>query len=72
MPRVRSRGNAMMNRLLYWQVWQLTHVSELLLGACLSRLAERMFALAIILYALDRFGSPVLPAGCHSHVLVRV
>ncbi len=32
----------------------------LLLAICLSRLAGRMFALAIVLYALTRFGSPVL------------
>jgi nitrate/nitrite transporter NarK len=31
-----------------------------LLATCLSRLAGRMFALTIVLYALTRFGSPVL------------
>jgi len=35
-------------------------VPELLLAACLSRLAGRMFMLAIVLYVLDRFHSPVL------------
>jgi MFS family permease len=49
-----------MSSLSYRQVLRLTHVSELLLGAFLSRLAARMFGLAVILYALDRFGSPVL------------
>src|SRR5262249_6646531 len=48
-----------MTALSYRQVWRLTHVRELLLGAFLSRLAARMFELAVILYALDRFGSPV-------------
>jgi len=33
---------------------------ELFLAACLSRLASRMFVLAIVLYVLDRFDSPVL------------
>ncbi len=33
---------------------------ELFLATCLARLASRMFALVIILYALERFGSPVL------------
>lgn len=33
---------------------------ELFLAACLSRLAGRMFSLAIVLYVLDRFGSPIL------------
>jgi MFS family permease len=32
----------------------------LFLAACLSRLASRMFALAIVLYVLERFDSPVL------------
>jgi MFS family permease len=35
-------------------------VPELLLAACLSRLAGRMLTLAIVLYVLDRFRSPVL------------
>jgi MFS family permease len=35
-------------------------MSELFLAACLSRLASRMFMLAIVLYVLDRFDSPVL------------
>lgn len=33
---------------------------ELFLAACLSRLASRMFMLAIVLYVLDRFDSPIL------------
>lgn len=33
---------------------------ELFLATCLARLASRMFALVIILYVLERFGSPVL------------
>ncbi len=32
----------------------------LLLATCLSRLAGRMFALALVLYALGRFGSPAV------------
>jgi MFS family permease len=35
-------------------------IAELLLAAGLARLAGRMFLLAIVLYALDRFGSPLL------------
>lgn len=35
-------------------------MAELFLAACLSRLAGRIFSLAIVLYVLDRFGSPVL------------
>ncbi|MPZ33093.1 MAG: MFS transporter [Rhodospirillales bacterium] len=33
---------------------------QLVLAACLSRLASRMFALVIVLYVLQRFDSPVL------------
>jgi MFS family permease len=44
----------------YRQVLRLPQVPELLLGACLARLAGRMFSLAIILYLLNRFGSPLL------------
>lgn len=33
---------------------------ELFLAACLSRLAGRIFSLAIVLYVLERFGSPAL------------
>jgi MFS family permease len=44
----------------YRQVLRLPQVSALLLAGCLARLAGRMFALAIILYALNRFGSPLL------------
>ena len=36
------------------------NVAALLLATCLSRLATRMFSLAVVLYALDRFHSPVL------------
>ena len=35
-------------------------MAELFLAACLSRLAGRIFSLAIVLYVLDRFGSPAL------------
>jgi predicted MFS family arabinose efflux permease len=49
-----------MTDLSYWQVLGLPQVSELLLGASLARLAGRMFSLAVILCALDRFGSPLL------------
>ena len=34
-------------------------VPELLLAACLSRLAGRIFMLAIVLYVLDLAGAPV-------------
>ncbi len=44
----------------YRQVLRLPGVGNLLLAACLSRLAGRMFALAIILFTLGRFDSPVL------------
>jgi hypothetical protein len=44
----------------YRQVLRLPQVAELLACACLSRLADRMFMLAIVLYALQRFGSPAL------------
>jgi len=46
--------------LTYRQLLRLPNVAALLLATCLSRLATRMFALAIVLYALDRFHSPVL------------
>jgi len=46
--------------LSYRQLLRLPDVRELLLAACLSRLAERMFMLAIILHALDRFHSAAL------------
>src|SRR6185436_3521674 len=39
---------------------RLPRVPELLVATCLSRLAGRMFTLAIVLYALDRFQSPAL------------
>ncbi len=44
----------------YWQVLRLADVPNLLLSAALSRLAGRMFSLAIVLYALNAFQSPVL------------
>jgi hypothetical protein len=44
----------------YRQLLQKRGVAELLLAACLSRLAGRMLELAIVLYVLDRFHSPVL------------
>jgi len=44
----------------YRQVLRLPGVSNLLLAACWSRLAGRMFSLAIILYTLGRFDSPAL------------
>lgn len=44
----------------YWQVLRLPGVANLLLAACWSRLAGGMFSLAIILYVLGRFDSPVL------------
>ncbi|HEX2889166.1 MFS transporter [Vineibacter terrae] len=44
----------------YWQVLRLPDVPNLLLSAGLSRLAGRMFSLAIVLYTLSAFDSPVL------------
>ncbi|HKU98243.1 MAG TPA: MFS transporter [Vineibacter sp.] len=44
----------------YWQVLRLPDVPNLLLSAALSRLAGRMFSLAIVLYTLNAFQSPVL------------
>ena len=49
-----------MSTVSYRQVLRLPQVSELLVCACLARLASRMFNLAIILYALTRFNSPAL------------
>jgi MFS family permease len=46
--------------LSYRQLLRLPNLPALLLATCLSRLATRIFALAIVLYALDRFHSPVL------------
>ena len=42
----------------YQSVLRLPGISRLLLAACLSRLAGRMFMLAIVLYALDRLRAP--------------
>jgi MFS family permease len=44
----------------YRGVLQLPGMSRLLLAACFSRLAGRMFMLAIVLYVLERFRSPAL------------
>jgi predicted MFS family arabinose efflux permease len=47
-------------RLTYRQIITLPHLSGLLLSACVSRLAGRMFGLAIVLYVLDHTGSAAL------------
>ena len=44
----------------YRQLLAVPDVAALLAATCLSRLAGRMFALAIVLYALARFDSPVV------------
>lgn len=44
----------------YRQVLRLPSVSQLLLTACWARLAGRMFTLAVVFYALQRFDSPAL------------
>jgi MFS family permease len=44
----------------YRQLLQMQGMPELLLTACLSRLAGRMLVLAIVLYVLERLRSPVL------------
>lgn len=44
----------------YRQVLRLPAVAELLLTACWARRAGRMFTLAIVFYALQRFDSPAL------------
>jgi hypothetical protein len=49
--------------LTYRRVLQLDGMRELFLAACLSRLAGRILSLAIVLYVLDRFGSPSSPDG---------
>jgi MFS family permease len=46
--------------LTYRQIITLPKVSGLLLSACVSRLAGRMFGLAIVLYVLDHAGSAAL------------
>jgi hypothetical protein len=46
--------------LSYRQLLGMSDVRALLLATLLSRLAGRMFALAIVLYALTRLGSPML------------
>jgi hypothetical protein len=44
----------------YRQLIRLPNVLALLSATCLSRLADRMFAFAIVFYALAAFGSPVI------------
>ena len=44
----------------YRRLLDVADLPALLMATCLSRLAGRMFTLAIVLYALARFGSPVL------------
>jgi len=44
----------------YRHLLRLPNLRALLLATCCARLAGRMFMLAIVLYALDRFHSPVL------------
>jgi MFS family permease len=46
--------------LSYRQLLRLDGMPELMLAACLLRLAGRIFTLAIVLYVLARFDSPVL------------
>ena len=46
--------------LSYRQLLSLPNFPALLVATCLSRLATRIFSLAIVLYALDRFHSPIL------------
>lgn len=46
--------------LAYRTLLRLEHVPQIFWAACLSRLAARMFALAIVLYILNRFQSPEL------------
>jgi MFS family permease len=57
-----SSGRAVLpvHELSYRQLLSATEVRALLLATLLSRLAGRMFALAIVLYALTRMDSPVL------------
>ena len=49
-----------MHLLSYRQLLEVPDIRALLIATLLSRLAGRMFALAIVLYALTRTGSPVL------------
>jgi hypothetical protein len=49
-----------MHLLSYRQLLEVPDIRALLIATLLSRLAGRMFALAIVLYALTRLGSPVL------------
>jgi len=58
--RRRRAGTLSEASLSYRQVLRLADVRRLLLAACLSRLAGRMFLLAIVLHALDRLQSPAL------------
>lgn len=59
------RGREILNRMVndvtsYRQLLQLPHVSSFLLATCLSRLANGMSGLAIVLYALAKFDAPAL------------
>src|SRR5690242_7660544 len=55
-----SSRDAVSKALSYRQLLGAADVRALLLGTLLLRLAGRMFALAIVLYALARTGSPML------------
>lgn len=57
---VSGQCQRIMTPLSYRQLLRLPDIPALLLATSLSRLAARMFTLAIVLYALDRFHSPVL------------
>jgi MFS family permease len=46
--------------LAYRALLRLEHLPQIFWAACLSRLAARMFGLAIVLYVLNRFQSPAL------------
>jgi len=56
-----------MDAVSYRAILRLDAVGELLLATLLARLAERMFGLVLVLYALHRFHSPFL-AGCAGFV----
>lgn len=46
--------------LSYRALWKIPHLVELIAAMALSRLAERMFSLMLILFVLARFHSPSL------------
>lgn len=48
------------DRLSYHALWKMPHFAELIAAMALSRLAERMFSLTLILLVLARFHSPSL------------